>query len=88
MDKEGADMSYGSGNANGPSLVVAEERSFHQQFAAFLVLEFDVIFHLVIIGLNLGTAGSEFATLYPVIVFHRSFEGLGIGARLSAIPIP
>jgi solute carrier family 39 (zinc transporter), member 1/2/3 len=88
MDKEGADMSYGSGDANSPSLVIAEERSFHQQIAAFLILEFGVIFHSVIIGLNLGTAGSEFATLYPVIVFHQSFEGLGIGARLSAIPIP
>jgi len=66
----------------------AEERSFQQQIAAFLILEFGVIFHSVIIGLNLGTAGSEFSTLYPVLVFHQSFEGLGIGARLSAIPIP
>jgi solute carrier family 39 (zinc transporter), member 1/2/3 len=65
-----------------------EERSFQQQIAAFLILEFGVIFHSVIIGLNLGTAGSEFSTLYPVLVFHQSFEGLGIGARLSAIPIP
>lgn len=24
----------------------------------------------------------------PVIVFHQAFKGLGIGARLSAIPIP
>ena len=67
---------------------LAEERSFQQQIAAFLILEFGVIFHSVFIGLNLGTAGSEFATLYPVLVFHQSFEGLGIGARLSAIPIP
>lgn len=65
-----------------------EERSFQQQIAAFLILEFGVIFHSVIIGLNLGTAGSEFSTLYPVLVFHQTFEGLGIGARLSAIPIP
>ncbi|RHZ47504.1 hypothetical protein CDV55_100044 [Aspergillus turcosus] len=62
------------------------ERSFRQQIAAFLILEFGVIFHSVIIGLNLGVVGSEFATLYPVLVFHQSFEGLGIGARMSAIP--
>ncbi|RAL10663.1 high-affinity Zn(2+) transporter ZRT1 [Aspergillus homomorphus CBS 101889] len=62
------------------------ERSFRQQIAAFLILEFGIIFHSVIIGLNLGVTGSEFATLYPVLVFHQSFEGLGIGARLSAIP--
>ncbi|KAL2011078.1 hypothetical protein VTN00DRAFT_3796 [Thermoascus crustaceus] len=62
------------------------ERSSRQQISAFLVLEFGVIFHSVIIGLNLGVAGKEFATLYPILVFHQSFEGLGIGARMSAIP--
>ncbi|KAI7089283.1 ZIP zinc/iron transport family [Hortaea werneckii] len=66
----------------------AAETSFKQQIAAFLILEFGVIFHSVIIGLTLGTAGDEFATLYPVIVFHQTFEGLGIGARLSAIGFP
>ncbi|KAJ6175133.1 high affinity zinc ion transporter [Penicillium canescens] len=64
---------------------VAAERSFRQQIAALLILEFGVIFHSVIIGLNLGVCGSEFSTLYPVLVFHQSFEGLGIGARMSAI---
>lgn len=66
----------------------ARDRSFKQQIAAFLILEFGVIFHSVIIGLNLGTVGEEFKTLYPVLVFHQSFEGLGIGARMSAIPFP
>jgi solute carrier family 39 (zinc transporter), member 1/2/3 len=60
--------------------------AFRQQIAAFLILEFGVIFHSVVIGLNLGVVGSEFSTLYPVLVFHQSFEGLGIGARMSAIP--
>lgn len=60
--------------------------AFRQQIAAFLILEFGVIFHSVIIGLNLGVAGDEFSTLYVVLVFHQSFEGLGIGARMSAIP--
>ena len=64
------------------------DRAFKQQIAAFLVLEFGVLFHSVIIGLTLGSSGPEFSILYPVIVFHQSFEGLGIGARLSAIPFP
>jgi solute carrier family 39 (zinc transporter), member 1/2/3 len=64
----------------------ARERSFRQQIVAFLILEFGVIFHSVIIGLNLGVVGSEFSRLYPVLVFHQSFEGLGIGARMSTIP--
>ncbi|KAJ6103414.1 hypothetical protein N7486_005841 [Penicillium sp. IBT 16267x] len=64
----------------------AMERSFRQQIAAFLILEFGVIFHSVIIGLNLGVVGAEFVTLYPVLIFHQTFEGLGIGSRMSAIP--
>lgn len=64
----------------------ARQQSFRQQIAAFLILEFGVIFHSVIIGLNLGVVGDEFSTLYPVLVFHQSFEGLGIGARMSTIP--
>ncbi len=69
-----------------PGAQAAREQSFRQQIAAFLILEFGVIFHSVIIGLNLGVAGSEFSTLYVVLVFHQSFEGLGIGARMSVIP--
>lgn len=62
---------------------------FQAQFTAFLVLELGIIFHSVIIGLNLGSTDyDEFKTLYIVLVFHQSFEGLGIGARLSAIPWP
>lgn len=65
---------------------VVAEMSFRQQIAAFLILEFGIIFHSVIIGMNLGVAGETFITLYPVLVFHQSFEGLGIGARMAAIP--
>ena len=61
------------------------ERSFRKDIAAFLILEFGIIFHSVIIGLNLGVTGDEFTTLYPVLVFHQAFEGLGIGARMSAL---
>ncbi|KAE8326482.1 Zinc/iron permease [Aspergillus sergii] len=64
---------------------VHSERAFRQEIAAFLILEFGIIFHSVIIGLNLGVTGEEFTTLYPVLVFHQAFEGLGIGARMSAL---
>lgn len=85
VNKNGIDLEKSAGSFSRNDV---EERSFREQIAAFLILEFGVIFHSVIIGLNLGVAGSEFSTLYPVLVFHQSFEGLGIGARLSAIPIP
>ncbi|CAN6599271.1 zinc-regulated transporter 1 [Trichomonascus vanleenenianus] len=65
-----------------------EERGFQKDIAAFLILEFGVIFHSVMIGINLGSTGEEFKDLYVVLIFHQSFEGLGIGARLSSIPFP
>ncbi|RFU80288.1 zinc iron permease, fungal plant [Trichoderma arundinaceum] len=71
-----------------PSTRVLQSIAFRQQIGAFLILEFGIIFHSVIIGLNLGVVGSEFSTLYPVLVFHQSFEGLGIGARMASIPFP
>jgi zinc transporter 1/2/3 len=64
------------------------EKSYRQKIIAFLILEFGVLFHSVIIGLTLGVVGSEFDILYIVIIFHQAFEGLGIGARMSAIPFP
>lgn len=72
------------------SLMSDEQLEVHwaKEFGAFLLLEFGIIFHSIMIGLNLGTTGDEFKTLYIVLVFHQSFEGLGIGARLSAIPWP
>lgn len=64
------------------------EKKFRADFGAFIVLEAGLLFHSVMIGLNLGTVGDEFSTLYPVLVFHQAFEGLGIGARLCAISFP
>ena len=39
-------------------------------------------------GLNFGVAGDEWKVLFVVLIFHQSFEGLGIGARMSVIPFP
>ena len=52
------------------------------------ILEFGVIFHSVIIGITLGTAGKdEFTTLFIVLIFHQGFEGLGLGTRLALLPL-
>lgn len=60
---------------------------FRSQFAGFLILEFGVLFHSVMIGLNLGIT-DDITNLYIVLIFHQAFEGLGIGARLAEIPFP
>ncbi|PVH68641.1 Zinc/iron permease [Cadophora sp. DSE1049] len=47
-----------------------------------------IIFHSVFIGLTLAVASEEFKTLYIVLVFHQTFKGLGLSARLSTVPWP
>jgi zinc transporter 1/2/3 len=62
--------------------------SYAAQMTALFILEFGVIFHSIFIGLTLAVSGAEFPTLYVVLVFHQSFEGLGLGTRLAAVPWP
>ncbi|KAF2402702.1 putative plasma membrane low affinity zinc ion transporter [Trichodelitschia bisporula] len=62
--------------------------SYAAQMTAIFILEFGVVFHSIFIGLTLAVAGSEFVTLYVVLVFHQTFEGLGLGTRLCAAPWP
>ncbi|GME79498.1 unnamed protein product [Ambrosiozyma monospora] len=56
-------------------------------FSVF-VLEFGILFHSVFIGLSLACAGDEFITLYIVLVFHQTFEGLGLGTRIALVDWP
>ncbi|KAF2454245.1 ZIP zinc transporter-domain-containing protein [Lineolata rhizophorae] len=60
--------------------------SYAAQMTAIFILEFGVIFHSIFIGLTLAVAGDEFTTLYVVLVFHQTFEGLGLGSRLAEVP--
>ncbi|KAH8698097.1 Zinc/iron permease [Phaeosphaeriaceae sp. PMI808] len=62
--------------------------AYAAQLTAVFILEFGVIFHSIFIGLTLAVAGAEFITLYIVLVFHQTFEGLGLGARLAEVPWP
>ena len=62
------------------------------EIVGVFVLEFGVVFHSVIIGLTLATSpmsdedGESFKVLFPVIVFHQLFEGIGLGSRLAYLP--
>ena len=55
---------------------------------SIFILEFGVIFHSIFIGLTLAVAGDEFVVLYIVLVFHQTFEGLGLGSRLGTMEWP
>lgn len=61
---------------------------YKAQMTAVFVLEFGIIFHSVFIGLTLAVAGEEFTTLFIVLIFHQTFEGLGLGSRLALSPWP
>ncbi|KAK2767706.1 hypothetical protein FQN54_003864 [Arachnomyces sp. PD_36] len=61
---------------------------YSAQLTSIFILEFGIIFHSIFIGLTLAVAGEEFTTLYIVLVFHQTFEGLGLGSRLATIPWP
>jgi zinc transporter 1/2/3 len=58
------------------------------QMTAIFILEFGVVFHSIFIGLTLAVAGAEFTVLYVVLVFHQTFEGLGLGSRLATAQWP
>ena len=64
------------------------EDHFAAQMTGLFILEFGVIFHSIFIGLTLAVAGEEFITLYIVLVFHQTFEGLGLGSRLATASWP
>lgn len=61
---------------------------FAAQMTAIFILEFGVIFHSIFIGLTLAVSGEEFTVLYIVLVFHQTFEGLGLGSRLATAQWP
>jgi zinc transporter 1/2/3 len=73
------------GNGAGKDFI---PESYAAQMTAVFILEFGVVFHSIFIGLTLAVAGAEFKTLYVVLVFHQTFEGLGLGTRLAAAPWP
>ncbi|KAI1378176.1 ZIP zinc/iron transport family [Hypoxylon crocopeplum] len=62
--------------------------AFAAQMTALFILEFGVVFHSIFIGLTLAVAGDEFTVLYIVLVFHQTFEGLGLGSRLATAQWP
>ncbi len=81
-------------NTPDPLITVIQDKPQRQvedytaQMTAIFILEFGVIFHSIFIGLTLAVIGSDFNTLYVVLIFHQTFEGLGLGSRLAATPWP
>ncbi|KAG9312726.1 ZIP-like iron-zinc transporter [Chiua virens] len=57
------------------------------QIIGVFILEFGVLLHSLLIGLTLAVS-SDFIVLFVVIIFHQTFEGLGVGSRLAFMRLP
>ncbi|KAI0076574.1 ZIP-like iron-zinc transporter [Panus rudis PR-1116 ss-1] len=57
------------------------------QLIGIAILEFGVVLHSILIGLTLAV-DEDFKVLFVVIVFHQTFEGLGVGSRLAYMDLP
>ncbi|KIM60682.1 hypothetical protein SCLCIDRAFT_1216591 [Scleroderma citrinum Foug A] len=56
------------------------------QIIGVFILEFGVLLHSIFIGLTLAV-DPNFKVLFIVIVFHQTFEGLGLGSRLAQLKL-
>ena len=87
-------LENGDSSANSTELLDDDAKSisisepYAAQLTGVFILEFGVIFHSIFIGLTLAVAGEEFNTLYVVLVFHQTFEGLALGSRFASIDWP
>ncbi|KAF8967704.1 ZIP-like iron-zinc transporter [Flammula alnicola] len=63
------------------------EDTISTQIIGIGILEFGVVLHSFLIGLTLAVA-QNFKVLFVVLVFHQTFEGLGIGSRLAYLELP
>ncbi|EJD07290.1 ZIP zinc/iron transport family [Fomitiporia mediterranea MF3/22] len=57
------------------------------QVIGIFILEFGVLLHSVLIGLTLAV-DEDFKVLFVVLIFHQTFEGLGLGSRLAFLKLP
>ncbi|SJL03960.1 related to ZRT2-Zinc transporter II [Armillaria ostoyae] len=57
------------------------------QIIGVAILEFGVNLHSVFVGLTLAV-DPDFKVLFVVLIFHQTFEGLGVGSRLAYLDLP
>ncbi|QRV74224.1 ZIP Zinc/iron transport family protein [Ceratobasidium sp. AG-Ba] len=68
-----------------PSTVLTD--SALAQILGVVILEFGVVFHSILIGMTLAV-DEDFTVLFIVLIFHQTFEGLGLGTRLAGLELP
>ncbi|EKV07850.1 Plasma membrane low affinity zinc ion transporter, putative [Penicillium digitatum] len=86
-DHLGHTREHHDNNSDSENGIQATE-DYAAQLTSIFILEFGIIFHSIFIGLTLAVSGPEFTTLYIVLIFHQTFEGLGLGSRLATLSWP
>ncbi|KAH9172991.1 ZIP-like iron-zinc transporter [Lactarius sanguifluus] len=72
---------------DGGHVTTVTDENVMAQLIGVAILEFGVILHSILIGLTLAV-DEDFKVLFVVIIFHQTFEGLGIGSRLAYLELP
>ncbi|KAB5594798.1 Zinc-regulated transporter 1 [Ceratobasidium theobromae] len=57
------------------------------QILGVAILESGVVFHSILTGMTLAV-DDDFIALFVVLIFHQTFEGLGLGTRLASLSLP
>jgi zinc transporter 1/2/3 len=52
------------------------------------LLEGGILFHSVFVGMTVSITIDGFVVLLIAILFHQTFEGLGLGSRIAQVPYP
>lgn len=68
-----------------PICDVSQHDHTEESNISIVLLEAGIIFHSIVIGLNLGIEeDGSFTTLLIAIIFHQFFEGMALGALIAA----
>jgi solute carrier family 39 (zinc transporter), member 1/2/3 len=80
------DQSHLHGHSHSHKHTALDESAL-AQLVGIAILETGVLLHSVLIGLTLAVT-DNFVILLVVLVFHQTFEGLGLGSRLAYAQLP
>lgn len=59
-----------------------------KQSMQITLIEGGILFHSVFVGMTVSITVEGFVVLLIAITFHQTFEGLGLGSRIAAVPYP
>ncbi|KAL2222376.1 ZIP zinc transporter [Thermoascus aurantiacus ATCC 26904] len=71
-----------------PELGPVDSEVFRKMSLNITLLEGGILFHSVFVGMTVSIETDGFIVLLIAILFHQSFEGLGLGSRIAAVPYP